>query len=297
MLRSSRLSVPVAIVALALSPIALFAQQSPTATPNTTPNPIPEPGPTRAIPWSPREMDIDPTEKIDINGWWTNGKELLRVQPDGAFQWWDQPNRFRPPSKIGRWDRQNYRTFWLEPYVDKRNPGVMPPRIRAPMRRTDGKLMIDVGSALSLVLVKDAPGAPEDLYVGRWSGPGGSLTLSAQGRYELQASAGSSADDALVSRTSHAGTWTFDGQYIMLFSSGSAQNPIICTVVDRTKSATNGATTRAQDSKHFEALTTPIGELKRIETPKPLDVPPAIPAATPAARDSTKAPVPSTTPQ
>lgn len=88
------------------------------------------------------KLDIDPTETISIIGWWTNGEEIMLIKQDGAFNWWGQPNRFRPPSKIGRWDRQNYRTFWLEPYVDRKNPGVMPPRIRAPMRRTDGKILL-----------------------------------------------------------------------------------------------------------------------------------------------------------
>lgn len=114
----------------------------------------------------------------------------------------------------------------------------MPPRIRAPMRRTDGKIFIDAGSALNMLHVDVAPVAPEDLYVGKWSGPGGSLLLAADGRYDLDASPASSStpptnDPALLSRASHNGTWSFDGQYIRLLSDGSAQNPVICAVVDR----------------------------------------------------------------
>ena len=229
------------------------------------------------------KLDIDPTETISIIGWWTNGEEIMLIKQDGAFNWWGQPNRFRPPSKIGRWDRQNYRTIWLEPYVDRKNPGAMPPRIRAPMRRTDGKIFIDAGLALNMLHVDVAPVAPEDLYVGKWSGPGGSLSLAANGRYELQATSVSTNGPELLSRASHNGTWSFDGQYIRLLSDGSAQNPVICAVVDRPdrsgskNSGPDGgsdAGSKKSSDPMNEALTTPLGELRRI-TP----IPPITPAA------------------
>ena len=219
------------------------------------------------------KLDIDPTETISIIGWWTNGKEIMLIKEDGAFNWWGQPNRFLPPSKIGRWDRQNYRTFWLEPYVDRKNPGVMPPRIRAPMRRTDGKIFVDAGSALNMLHYDVAPVAPEDLYVGKWSGPGGNLLLSSNGRYELEASAMPTNDSGLVSRSSHSGTWTFDGQYIRLLSDGTAQNPVICAVVDRpdrTESERDGSESgsisgsKKSANPMNEALSTPLGELRRV---------------------------------
>ena len=229
------------------------------------------------------KLDIDPTETISIIGWWTNGEEIMLIKQDGAFNWWGQPNRFRLPSKIGRWDRQNYRTFWLEPYVDRKNPGVMPPRIRAPMRRTDGKIFVDVGSALNMLHVDVAPVAPEDFYVGMWSGPGGTLSLATNGRYDLEATPVSTNGPEFLSRASHQGTWSFDGQYIRLLSDGSAQNPVICAVVDRPdrsgskNSGSDGgsdAGSKKSSDPMNEALTTPLGELRRI-TP----IPPITPAA------------------
>ena len=249
------------------------------------------------------KLDIDPTETISIIGWWTNGEEIMLIKKDGAFNWWGQPNRFRPPSKIGRWDRQNYRTFWLEPYVDRKNPGVMPPRIRAPMRRTNGKIFVDAGLALNMLHVDEAPAAPEDLYVGKWSGPGGSLLLAADGRYDLDASPASSSasatnDPALLSRSSHKGTWSFDGQYIRLLSDGSAQNPVICAVVDRpdrsgkNDSKDDPGSKKSSDPMN-EALTTPLGELRRITpiTPVASNCPPANAPANAPAKDSAKEPV------
>ena len=255
------------------------------------------------------KLDIDPTETISIIGWWTNGEEIMLIKQDGAFNWWGQPNRFRPPSKIGRWDRQNYRTIWLEPYVDRKNPGVMPPRIRAPMRRTDGKIFIDAGSALNMLHVDVAPVAPEDLYVGKWSGPGGSLILAADGRYQLESSPPSANppsrnDPALLSRASHNGTWSFDGQYIRLLSDGSAQNPVICAVVDRPdrsgakNSESDGgsdAGSKKSSDPMNEALTTPLGELRRITpitpiTPAASNSPPVNTPVKDLAKDPAKSP-------
>lgn len=253
-----------------------------------TPAPCDPPASAPAIIPASSKLDIDPTETIPIFGWWSNGKELLLILENGAFRFWDQPNRFFAPTKSGRWDRQNYRTFWIEPYVDKKNPGVMPARIRCAMRRSDGVVFADVGSALGMRQMNEAPTAPEDLYVGRWSGPGGSLTLSADGKYELLSSPSSTNDPALVSRASHSGTWTFDGQYIRLISNRSTQNPIICAVVDRpstndvaNKSNLSTTDQRAKKSNPAnEALTTPIGELRRMVPVTPsAPIVPAAPAA------------------
>lgn len=250
------------------------------------------------------KLDIDPTETISIIGWWTNGEEIMLIKQDGAFNWWGQPNRFRPPSKIGRWDRQNYRTIWLEPYVDRKNPGVMPPRIRAPMRRTDGKIFIDAGLALNMLHVDVAPVAPEDFYVGMWSGPGGTLSLATNGRYDLEATPVSTNGPELLSRASHQGTWSFDGQYIRLLSDGSAQNPVICAVVDRPDRAHSknsgsaggsDAGSKKSSDRMNEALTTPLGELRRITptppiTPAASNFPPATGPATGPAKDPAKEP-------
>ena len=234
------------------------------------------------------KLDIDPTEKIKIFGWWSNEKSLLLIQENGAFRFWDQPNRFLAPAKSGRWDRQNYQTFWIEPYIDKKNPGIMPARIRCAMRRIDGVLFADVGSALNMRHLTEAPPAPEDPYVGRWSGPGGSLTLAADGRYELLSSPSSTNDPALVSRSSHSGSWTFDGQYIRLLSDRSTQNPIICAVVDRPSAndvankSNSSSTTQGENKKSDssnEALTTPIGELRRVVVAPVMPVMPLNPPA------------------
>lgn len=219
------------------------------------------------------KLDIDPTEHIAITGWWVNGKEILFVREDGAFTWWDQPNRFRPPTRTGRWDRQNYRTFWLEPYIDKQNPQQKPPRLRGAMRRADGVVFVSFSSYEPFHQCDSPPPAPEDSYLGTWTGPGGSLTLAHDGSYTLASNAAKQDNAPAVSRSGHSGTWIFDGKYIILRAAGTTRDPVICTVVDRPGDpGTNEKTS-------VEVLTTPLGELRRIKpaTPPPTTAPKAVP--------------------
>ncbi len=219
------------------------------------------------------KLDIDPTESVPITGWWVNGKEILFVREDGAFTWWDQPNRFRPPTRTGRWDRQNYRTFWLEPYIDQHNPQQKPPRIRGAMRRVDGVVFVSFNSYETFHQCDGPPPAPEDSYVGTWSGPGGSITLMHDASYELVSNAAKLDNAPPVSRSGHSGTWTFDGKYIILRAAGTTRDPVICTVVDRRSDELT------KEKTPVEALTTPLGELRRVNAapPRVATAPKAVP--------------------
>ncbi|MSR29087.1 MAG: hypothetical protein EXS03_05865 [Phycisphaerales bacterium] len=233
-------------------------------------------------------LDLDPTQRIDIQGWWSNGTEIILVQSDGAFLWWRQNNRFRPPTLAGRWDRQNYRTFWLEPYATGPSDQEAPKRLRAAMHRTDGTIFVDIGDHLGFHHSDTPPAAPEDAYVGRWLGPGGAIDLNADGSYDLRASA--QAVTAPVTRAGHSGSWTYDGTFVVLRPTGSESDPVICTVVDRPELdpsgkpvPTKGSATKLPPS--IEALTTPIGELRRLAPapPTPKSPPaPLTPAVAPA---------------
>ncbi len=214
------------------------------------------------------KLDIDPTERVEIKGWWSNGKEIFLVKSDGAFVWWNQPNRFRAASMSGRWDRQNYRTFWLEPYALGPTDRETPKRLRVALRRTDGKIFADVETHLDFMLTEDPPLAPEDSYVGRWLGPGGALDLNTDGSYDLRASA--QATQTPVTRSAHSGTWTYDGKYVLLRATGSVGDPELCTVVDRPAPDAKGSATKTPT---IEALTTPIGELQKLPDPKPAATP------------------------
>ena len=217
--------------------------------PQQLPTPPTEPSqPPQHLDPSGTKLDLDPTERIDISGWWRTDREIILIKPDGAFVRWNQPNRFRAPSEMGRWDRQNYRTFWLEPYP-KGTPNLeAPSRIRAALRRTNGKLFFDLGIVTGFTRCDGPPKAPEDQFVGRWLGPGGSLTLLADGTYSL--SANTSATDAPVVRAAHAGKWSLDGKKIVLLPQGTEDDPVVCT--------------QAGDDR----LVGPLGELTRVKPEK-----------------------------
>jgi len=205
------------------------------------------------------KLDIDPTEQIDFTGWWSNGSVLLQVRSDGSFLLWDQPNRYREPTKRGRWHRQNYRTFWIEPYFDPKTPGNAPPRTRCALRRTDGVLLLDMGDAIGLAQSATPPVAPEDAHVGKWNGPGGTLDLRSDGSYALTAAPlpNSAAQPSVLS-----GRWTFDGKVIQLFRGEERDAPLRCVPVTRpTRPSADGSV-----SSETVALTTPIGELRRLPT-------------------------------
>jgi hypothetical protein len=205
------------------------------------------------------KLDIDPTEQIDVSGWWSNGAVVLSVRSDGSFLMWDQPNRYREPTKRGRWHRQNYRTFWVEPYFDPKTPGNAPPRTRCALRRTGGVLLLDMGDAMGLAQSATPPLAPEDAHVGRWNGPGGTLDLRADGSYSLTAAPppNSAAQPSVLS-----GRWTFDGKVIQLFRGEERDAPLRCVPVARPGSPTADGSA----SSETVALTTPVGELRRLPT-------------------------------
>ncbi|NBX37293.1 MAG: hypothetical protein EBR10_08760 [Planctomycetes bacterium] len=231
-----------ALVVTALSSRALFAQQS-------------------APPIIPKgaNLDIDPTEQIDMSGWWSNGAVVLSVKRDGSFLMWDQPNRYREPSARGRWHRQNYRTFWIEPYFDPKTPGNAPPRTRCALRRTNGVLLVDVGAASGLAHSTTPPLAPEDAHVGRWNGPGGTLDLRADGSFSLTAAPlpNSSAPPSV-----QGGRWTFDGKLIQLFRGEERDAPLRCVPVQRPGAVSSDGSM----TNEIVALATPIGELRRLPT-------------------------------
>lgn len=255
---------------LAMSACICFAAPAQDSAPPTAPAIIP----------ISSKLDIDPTEKLAITGWWSNGKQVFVIEKNGAFVMWDQPNRFRKPSRSGRWDRQNYRTFFLEPYVLDQHENDAPKRIRAAMRRTDGVVMVDLPESLGFVRTVTPPPAPEDAYCGTWSGPGGVLDLSADGSYIMLATPSTGTSSAPVRRVAQRGTWSFDAKYIQLQAESGAGSTTACAPMD-------------SKDPYSDAITSPLGELRRTK-PKPAGaLSPVSPAPTaPPAPNSPATPTP-----
>ena len=64
-------------------------------------------------------LDFDPAKPEPLEGWWSNGQELLRLEPNGAYRFWLTQDRFAPPADRGAWRRSNYVLFDLESYRAK----------------------------------------------------------------------------------------------------------------------------------------------------------------------------------
>lgn len=206
----ARAIVPLTAIALAAgdgrAPVAAAQSEAP------PPPPIPA-------------LDIDPTELIDATGWWSNGRELLLIQADGAYKLWKGTNRFLAPDDIGRWDRQTYRTLWLETYRGEKHS-----RDRAHLRREGGLLLLSVRDLQPMQQLQRPPHTREDTLVGPWSGPPGTLTLRDDGTYSFSVAKSGPKDRQPARLGSHTGTWLVRDDTVVL-TQGDRMKPVVATIV------------------------------------------------------------------
>ena len=170
-------------------------------------------------------LDIDPTEEIDVRGWWSNGRELLLIQADGAYKLWKGTNRFLAPDDIGRWDRQTYRTLWLETYRGQKHS-----RDRAHLRREDGTLLLTVRDLQPMQPLTRPPHTREDTFVGSWSGPPGTLVLRDDGTYSFSVAKSDPKDRQPARLGSHSGTWLVRDDTLVL-TQGDRMKPVTAAIV------------------------------------------------------------------
>lgn len=170
-------------------------------------------------------LDIDPTEEIDVRGWWSNGRELLLIQADGSYRLWKGVNRFLAPDDVGRWDRQTYRTLWLETYRGQKHS-----RDRAHLRREGGTLLLTVRDLQPMQPLARPPHTREDSLVGAWSGPPGTLTLREDGTYSFSVATSGPKDRQPARIGSHSGTWLVRDDTVVL-TQGDRMKPVVATIV------------------------------------------------------------------
>lgn len=59
-----------------------------------------------------------PDERMDLTGWWSNGDQLLRLERDGRYLFYETDARHEPPLHRGRWDLRSQDRLTLEPYTE-----------------------------------------------------------------------------------------------------------------------------------------------------------------------------------
>jgi hypothetical protein len=153
-------------------------------------------------------LDLDPTERIDLTGWWSNGKSMLLLEPDAAYSLWKGTNRYLAPEARGRWQQTNYAELWIEPYG-----GLQPQRDRVGVTKIDGRPALLVGKMEPMFRLDAPPRSAEDDLIGAWDGERGSLRLDADMRYEFTAARPMNTPVAV---TRHRGRWRLDGESVVL---------------------------------------------------------------------------------
>jgi hypothetical protein len=164
---------------------------------------------------SERPLEFDPAKPEPIDGWWTNGTELMRLDANGAYRLWVSQDRFKRPVELGAWRRSNYVFFDLEPYRAKTGT-----RFRVNLQKEDGVTELRRDGMKDFRKVGSPPHIPADDMLGAWVTASESLLVLENGRYEWQRTAPS------PGITQHSGIWNTDGDVLTLAPDSPAIDPI-----------------------------------------------------------------------
>lgn len=150
-------------------------------------------------------LDFDPANPEPVDGWWTNGSELLRLEPNGAYRMWASQDRFKRPVEVGAWRRSNYVFFDLEPYRAK--PGT---RHRVDLQKDAGVTELRRDGMTDFRRVAAPPRVLADEMLGAWISPNEELLVLDNGRYEWRRTG------QAQGITEISGAWNTDGDVLML---------------------------------------------------------------------------------
>jgi hypothetical protein len=150
-------------------------------------------------------MDFDPAKPERIEGWWSNGQELMRLDPNGAYRMWLTQDRFKRPVEVGAWRRTNYVFFDLEPYRAK--PGT---RIRVNLQKDAGLTELVREGMADFRWLPGPPHVIADDMLGAWVSPSEQLLILDSGRYEWRRTV------ATTGITEHSGVWDSDNDVLVL---------------------------------------------------------------------------------
>jgi hypothetical protein len=155
-------------------------------------------------------LELDPTEHVELGRWWTSGKQLLRLDSDGAYVLHPSLNRYRGPVERGRWHRRSYADLAFEPY-----DALSAESYRVTVAKQHGVITLQVPGAGAMAPIDAPPRAPEDAVIGAWISNTATLDLRGDLHYELVATPppGAPAPARVVG---HAGRWSMDGDRVRL---------------------------------------------------------------------------------
>lgn len=150
-------------------------------------------------------LDFDPAKPERIDGWWTNGTELMRLDTNGAYRLWVSQDRFKYPVEVGAWRRTNYVYFDLEPYRAK--PGT---RYRVNLEKSGTVTELNRDGMKPFRWLPTPPRVMADEMLGAWVSPTEQLLVLENGRYEWRRTG------PAQGISEHSGSWNGDGDVLTL---------------------------------------------------------------------------------
>lgn len=225
-------------------------------------------------------MDFDPAKPERIEGWWSNGQELMRLDPNGAYRMWLTQDRFKRPVEVGAWRRTNYVFFDLEPYRAK--PGT---RIRVNLQKDAGLTELVREGMADFRWLPGPPHVIADDMLGAWVSPSEQLLILDSGRYEWRRTA------ATTGITEHSGIWDSDNDVLVLGPDSPAIDTIRLRLV-REKEGTLALESASGRLMHAPAAPQPVA------SPTPgIGAPTGTPGGAPAPAGTAPPPAPPTAPR
>jgi hypothetical protein len=213
-------------------------------------------------------LDFDPARPERIDGWWTNGKELLTLEGNGAYRLWVSQDRFKRPVEVGAWRRTNYVFFDLEPYRAK--PGT---RFRVNLQKDGGVTELVREGMGDFRSVPSPPRVMADEMLGAWISPQEQLLVLDNGRYEWRRTG------PAQGITEHSGNWNSEGDVLTLAPDTTA---VELTSLRCTKGADGQWTLESRGGRMTRPPLSPPPGGPDAEAPPPAPKAPAPPAPAPA---------------
>lgn len=220
---------------------------------------------------SDEPMDFDPAKPERIEGWWSNGVELMRLDSNGAYRVWVSQDRFKRPVELGAWRRTNYVFFDLEPYRVKTGT-----RHRVTLQKDDGVTELHREGMADFRWLAAAPHIPADDMLGAWVAATEELLVFENGRYEWRRTGPASGI------TEHSGIWNSEGDVLTL----APDTPAVDTISARCVKGDDGQfilETAGGKMTHPPTQPTPASLVPAAPAPTTAPAPTAAPAQAPAA--------------
>ncbi len=189
-------------------------------------------------------LDFDPTDEYELSRWWSNGRQLLRLDESGSYTIYPATNRYHALQERGRWHQPSYAYLVFQPY----RRGTTDSR-RISLDKINGQIAIILPGREPMFGIEQPPKVLEDRLIGAWSGPDGELSLTADQRYVFTP-ADEDGEPPLVRLSRHRGSWAIQGEVLVL----QPDSPRLSSVAFRIDESDDDDTVLRSDDEELHSL-------------------------------------------